>query len=112
MPDSLFECANGGEAWTELRDQIEELQFEGRDEVLRIIDTEPNLDRREARIKQLNGRRTYNYLKKHVLIDQRNSGYLQIYYDYVPDHAAAVINQASACWERKNTTRRSACCAP
>lgn len=96
VPDSLFECANGGEAWTELRDQIEELQFEGRDEVLRIIDTEPNLDRREARIKQLNGRRTYNYLKKHVLIDQRNSGYLQIYYDYVPDRAAAVINQASA----------------
>lgn len=28
VPDSLFECANGGEAWTELRDQIEELQFE------------------------------------------------------------------------------------
>ena len=96
VPDSLFECANGGEAWTELRDQIEELQFEGRDEVLRIIDTEPNLDRREARIKQLNGRRTYNYLKKHVLIDQRNSGYLQIYYDYVPDRAAATINKASA----------------
>lgn len=96
VPDSLFECNNGGEAWTELRDQIEELQFEGRDEILRIIDTEPNLDRREARIKQLNGGRTYKYLKQHVLIDQRNSGYLQIYYDYVPDYAAATINKASA----------------
>ncbi len=96
VPDSLFECANGGEAWTELRDQIADSHFEGRDEALRIIDTEPNLDRREALIKKLNGGRTYNYLKENLLRDQRNSGYLQIYYDYVPDHAAATINKASA----------------
>lgn len=31
-----------------------------------------------------------------MLADQRNSGYLRIYYDYVPDHAAAVINKATA----------------
>ena len=35
------------------------------------------------------------YLKENVLSDQRNSGYIRIYYDYVPDEAAATINRAS-----------------
>ena len=35
------------------------------------------------------------YIKEHLLADQRNSGYIRIYYDYVPDAAAAAINQAS-----------------
>ena len=30
-----------------------------------------------------------------MLSDQRNSGYIRVYYDYVPDSAAAVINRAS-----------------
>ena len=46
-------------------------------------------------MKRLNGGRTYKYLKDNVLSDQRNSGYIRIYYDYVPDSAAAVINRAS-----------------
>ena len=29
-----------------------------------------------------------------VLADQRNSGYLRIYYDYVPDYDALTINEA------------------
>lgn len=95
-PDSLYDCAYGGEAWAELRDQIADSHFEGRDELLRIIDTESNPDRREARIKRLEGGRPYSYLKENVLSDQRNSGYLRIYYDYVPDTAAGIINEASA----------------
>lgn len=95
VPDALFECVNGGEAWTELRDQIADGTFEGRDELLRIIDTEENPDRRETRIKQLHGGKAYSYLKDNVLNDQRNSGYLRIYYDYVPDTAAKTINRAS-----------------
>ena len=94
-PDSLFECVNGGEAWAELRDQVNDLQFDGRDQLLQIIDSEPDADRRERRMKQLNGGKAYAYLKDNVLRDQRNSGYLRIYYDYVPDHAAATINRAS-----------------
>lgn len=93
--DSLYEVVNGGEAWAELRAQVADLQFEGRDEMLRIIDSEPDDARREQRIKQLQGGRPYQYLRTHVLADQRNSGYLRIYYDYVPDTAAAVINRAS-----------------
>ena len=95
LPDSLFDTVNGGEAWAELRDQITELDFEGRDEILRIIDTESNPDRREWLIRRHNGGQTYRYLRDNVLADQRNSGYLRIYYDYVPDKAAAIINEAS-----------------
>ena len=94
-PDALYDVANGGEAWTELRSQIEDLQFEGRDELLRIIDTERDADVRERRMKTLMSGRPYAYLRDRVLADQRNSGYLRIYYDYVPDSAAATINRAT-----------------
>ena len=46
-------------------------------------------------MKRHNGGKTYRYLLQNVLLDQRNSGYLRIYYDYVPDEAAAAINRAS-----------------
>lgn len=95
LPDDLFETVNGGEAWTELRDQVNDLDFEGHNEILRIIDTEADPDKRERLIKQYDKGSAYRYLRDNVLRDQRNSGYLRIYYDYVPDKAAAVINQAS-----------------
>lgn len=95
VPDSLFECVNGGEAWTELRDQIADSSFEGSEKLLGIIDGEADADRREYLMKRLDGGKPYAYLKKHILHDQRNSGYLRIYYDYVPDNAAKTINEAS-----------------
>lgn len=95
-PDDLYECVNGGEAWTELRDQISDTDSPYREQLLSIIDNEPNLDRREAKIKALARGKAFAYLKSNVLSDQRNSGYLRIYYDYVPDTAAATINKASA----------------
>lgn len=93
--DIQFEMCNGGEAWTELRDQIADSDIEGREQLLDIIDTEKDPDLRERKMKRLNGGRTYRYLKENVLSDQRNSGYIRVYYDYVPDSAAAVINTAS-----------------
>ena len=95
-PDDLYECVNGGEAWTELRDQISDTDSPYREQLLSIIDNEPNLDRREAKIKALDRGKAFAYLKSNVLSDQRNSGYVRIYYDYVPDAAAATINKASA----------------
>ena len=94
-PDSLYECVNGGEAWTELRDQIADTDCQWRDALLAIIDNETDPDRRERRIKTLDNGRAYAYLKDNVLGDQRNSGYMRIYYDYVPDHAARTINAAT-----------------
>lgn len=93
--DSLFDCAAGGEAWTELRSQIDDdHSLPYRDEMLRIIDSEADPARRERRLKQLAGGKAYAHLRDRVLSDQRNSGYLRIYYDYVPDKAAADINRA------------------
>ena len=101
IPDSLFDTVGGGEAWTEFRDQLCDLIAEGvsnqaeLSQVVKIIDEESDCKRREQRIKQLNKGRTWQYIKQHVLKDQRNSGYIRIYYDYVPDKAAATINEAS-----------------
>lgn len=100
--DSLYECIGGGEAWAEFRDQLGELSAAGENEstaglqaALRIIDGEADADRREQQLRQLNGGRTWQYVRDNVLADQRNSGYIRIYYDYVPDAAAAAINCAS-----------------
>lgn len=82
LPDSAFECNNGGEAWTELRAQIAESDSEYKKEILQIIDSEQDADLRERKLKRLDGGKAYTYLKEHVLGNQRNSGFLRIYYDY------------------------------
>ena len=101
VPDSLFDTVGGGEAWTEFRDQLNDIVKEGSEtqigleKVIEIIDQEQDSKVRERRIKQLEKGRTWAYIKEHVLKDQRNSGYIRIYYDYVPDKAAATINEAN-----------------
>ena len=113
VPDSLFEAVSGGEAWNEFRDQVNDLKLaleatgkgtkyvEGEisqgelKEILTLIDTEPNLDRREQIIRDMRWGWTYKYLREHILADQRNSGYLRIYWDHVPDVKAQTINRAS-----------------
>lgn len=86
-PDSLYEVNCGGEAWSELRDQLCDALAAGDDthglqQVLDIIDHEPDADRRKQRLRQLNGGRTYRYIRDRLLGEQRNSGYLRIYYDW------------------------------
>lgn len=81
LPNSMFVIANGGEGWSELRWHIEQRDFEGKEEVLHIIDTEADLDRREQRIKQLHGGKTWQYLKENVTRYQRNSGNVMVFYE-------------------------------
>ena len=101
VPDSLFETVGGGEAWTDFRDQLNDIVTEGKDnsvdlkKVIEIIDQEQDVNVRERHIKQLDKGRTWAYIKENILKDQRNSGYIRIYYDYVPDKAAATINEAN-----------------
>ena len=101
VPDSLFDTVGGGEAWAEFRDQLEENivtsspQTEELKQALNIIDNEKDANLRERKLRRMNRGRTWKYIKKNILSDQRNSGYLRIYYDYVPDTAAATINEAS-----------------
>ena len=79
LHDSVFAVCNGGESWAELRYGLQKVEFEGRDEVLQIIDTEPDADKREVLIKKLHGGATYRYMRdelKHIL---RNLGCITIF---------------------------------
>lgn len=83
IPDSVFTVCNGGESWAELRYQLAKVDFEGKDEVLQIIDTEPDPDKREVLIKKLHGGQTYIYMRdelKHIL---RNLGCITVYCENV-----------------------------
>jgi len=108
--DQLFELNGGGEAWAELRDQINDVllandanaPLDGLRQALNIIDSENDLNRREQQIRRLNGGKTYAYIKDELLPDQRNSGYLRIYFDRVPDANAEAINRAVNLMQQKN----------
>lgn len=91
-----FEMVNGGEGWYELQYDLlhDSTTFVGKDELIRLIDEEPNPNIREQKMRRMNGGKTYNHLKQTVLSKQRNSGYIRIFYDYVKDTIAPVINQA------------------
>lgn len=95
LPDSTYELVAGGEAWADLRDVIAESDLDGRDELLRIVDETKDPNRREALIRKHNGGKSFEYLRQHVFADQRNSGYIQVYYEAVPDIAARKINRAN-----------------
>ena len=103
IPDEMFETVGGGEAWSDFRDQIHDMVLAGGGAgltpeqlqwVIDVIDTEPDENRREALLKAKDGGALFARLKAHVLQDQRNSGYLRIYYDHVPDPVAQQINAA------------------
>lgn len=97
MPDSTYEVINGGEAWADLRDVVSESDLEAKQKVLDIIDNTPDLNRREALIRKVDGGKVYRYLRQNVFADQRNSGYIQVYYEAIPDTAARIINEAIKC---------------
>jgi outer membrane protein OmpA-like peptidoglycan-associated protein len=111
VKDDMFDTVGGGAAWTEFRDEINDLILQGGgaglttqelQSVIDIIDSEPSPARREARLKKLGGGRIYKLLRENVLGDQRNSGYLRIYYDYVPDESAREINDGIRLLEQKD----------
>ena len=103
IPENLFEVVGGGEAWTEFRDQVNDLLLAGGgaglstaqlQEVLDIIDNQADVNLRERSLKALEGGAVYANLKNHVMADQRNSGYIRVYFDYVPDQNALAVNHA------------------
>ena len=94
LPDSLYEVANGGEAWGELRDMVEASSFDCKDKMLHIIDNTEDLGRREWLLRQLEGGKPFGELLRSVFSDQRNSGYMRVYYTSEPDSNAITINEA------------------
>ena len=101
LPDSLFDTVGGGEAWADFRDQLDEaansdsLQSRQLRRAINIIDNESDLSMREYKLRRLNGGRTWQYITHNILRDQRNSGYIRVFFDVVPDVNAQTINDAS-----------------
>ncbi|MCR4765284.1 MAG: DUF3575 domain-containing protein [Bacteroidaceae bacterium] len=83
LSDEVFDLNSGGEAWTELRSLVEDSQFDGKAQVLHIIDHTTNLWLRERRIKDLMDGKVYEYMLNHLFVAQRVAGYMRIYYDVV-----------------------------
>lgn len=111
LKDDMFELIAGGEAWTELRDQVCDMIAEGGsdalsvadlEQVIKVIDTVEDVNQRENKLKSLAGGRIWKVLLPTVLHDQRNSGYVRIYFDYVPDEGARAINDAISDFETGN----------
>ena len=110
LTDQMFEVTGGGEAWSELRDQINDAIIDEQqpaelrkqlEKALRIIDTEQDLNRREWLLAHTTGSRVYPFIRRQLMVDQRNSGYLHIYFDRVPDRRAEAINHASDLLQQK-----------
>ena len=83
LNDSIFAVENGGESWAELRYGLQKVEFIGRDEVFEIMDTEPDLDTREKKIKALHGGATYRYMRDELKKILRNLGCITIYCETV-----------------------------
>jgi len=79
LPDSVFALCNGRESWAELRYGLLKVEFEGRDEVIEIIDTEPDADVRERKIKALHNGDTYRYMRDELKSILRNLGCITIF---------------------------------
>ena len=88
VPDGLFETVGGGEAWTELKDILQDLQKgigespltpQQLQQVLDILDSETQSDARERRLRALDGGKIFRTLSEGLLKDLRNSGYVRVY---------------------------------
>ena len=79
LPDSVFAICNGGESWAELKYQLEKVDFLGQKQVLEIIESEPDYEMREKKIKALNGGKTYIYMRDELKRILRNLGCITIY---------------------------------
>ena len=90
IPNDKFEVVGGGEAWTDLRDQLNDLLLAGGgagltvDELkkaIEIIDTEKDIAEREKKFKAAANGSIYDKVRRGIFADQRSAGYLRIYYD-------------------------------
>ena len=89
LPDSVFAVCNGGESWAELRYRLVQLtkdtervtpeHVEMINEVIEVMDAEPDADIREKKIKALRKGATYRYLRDELQDIMRNLGCITIF---------------------------------
>lgn len=83
LGDEVFTLCNGGESWAELTYHLERIDFDGKDDIVEIIEDEPNLDEREKLIKQYRNGGTYRFMRERLKRILRNLGCITIYYENV-----------------------------
>ncbi|MBP5483697.1 MAG: DUF3575 domain-containing protein [Bacteroidales bacterium] len=76
-----FETIGKGEAWDWFKAQLN--ASEGSEKLKEIMAGEQDPDKRERLIKANDA--LYNYVRDNFLADQRNSGYIRVYYNNAPD---------------------------
>ena len=84
-----FEVIGKGEAWDWFKAQLEARPQSG-GKLLDIINNEPDADKREQLIRS--DARLYREVKEQFLADQRNSGYIRVYYSNLPDPVTEKMN--------------------
>lgn len=102
IDDSQVEAQGRGEAWPWFRNQISALVPDGGSGItgddaswlLDLIDNEPDPETREKKMKA--NRKLYRALKEDILKDQRNSGYVHIYFKTKPDLVAQELTAINA----------------
>lgn len=86
-----FETLGKGEAWDWFKAQLD-ADPAASDKLLGIVYNEPDADARERKIKA--DANLYKEVKDKYLRDQRNSGYIRIYYSNLPDEPTQKWNGA------------------
>lgn len=85
----FFETIGKGEAWDWFKAQLE-ASPDGHEKLLDIIYNEEDPDARERQIKA--DKALYKDVKDNFLADQRNSGYIRVYYNNAPDQITEDYN--------------------
>lgn len=75
LNDNQFAVKWHGEDWDGLSQAVQESQLDKRNDILRIIETEPNHDARDAKIIALDNRQTYNTLLNEYYPPLRRNDY-------------------------------------
>lgn len=112
LDEDAIELIAGGEAWADLLDVIAESNLDGRDELLGQLRNAEDPNNREVLLRRHNRGKSYRYLVQSVFADQRNSGYVQVFYDAVEDTAAKTINEAVGLLQKGNAAEAAAMLEP
>lgn len=83
MDNHKYEIISIPEAWVDVRAAIAAGSMSEREEMLEIIDNTPDVNRREALLRQLNGGKPFKELCNTVFADNRLSGRIKVYYSNV-----------------------------
>lgn len=112
LDEDAIELIAGGEAWADLLDVIEESDLEGKDELIESLRNAEDPNNREVLLRRHNRGKSYRYLVQSVFADQRNSGYIQVFYDAVVDTAANTINKAVSLLQQGKAAEAAALLEP